>query len=89
MSDSYNFRVTDNAGRAGNFLSQEAFTEGTYKMVFDTGAYYKELAVKSFYPYIEASKVKHYFCFCYTITSHIIDIILTKHLGCNRKENVF
>lgn len=51
--DSYYFRVTNTDGRAGHFLSQESFTEGTYKMFFDTGEYFKQLAVKGFYPYVE------------------------------------
>lgn len=46
-------KVTNSDGRAGHFLSQESFTEGTYKMFFDTGAYFKQLAVKGFYPYVE------------------------------------
>ncbi|MPC29633.1 5-hydroxyisourate hydrolase [Portunus trituberculatus] len=40
-------------GRAGYFIPKEAFTQGTYKMLFDTGAYFKKLAVKGFYPYVE------------------------------------
>ena len=52
---SSDFRVTNKDGRAGYFVPQEAFTQGTYKMFFDTGAYFKQLEVKGFYPYVEVS----------------------------------
>ncbi|XP_071516068.1 5-hydroxyisourate hydrolase isoform X2 [Panulirus ornatus] len=46
-------KVTNNDGRAGHFLTQEAFTKGTYKMFFDTGDYFKQVGTKGFYPYVE------------------------------------
>lgn len=49
----YVFRVTNDDGRAGQFLSQEEFTQGTYKMFFDTGDYFKQLNIKGFYPHVE------------------------------------
>ena len=49
----YDARVTDNDGRASNFLSWEDFTPGTYKMHFSTGQYYKEKQTETFYPYAE------------------------------------
>ncbi|KAK8389076.1 hypothetical protein O3P69_020806 [Scylla paramamosain] len=46
-------KTTNCDGRAGYFVPKEAFTQGTYKILFDTGAYFKQLAVKGFYPYVE------------------------------------
>eukprot|EP00091_Calanus_sinicus_P003526 TRINITY_DN13699_c0_g1_i1.p1 TRINITY_DN13699_c0_g1~~TRINITY_DN13699_c0_g1_i1.p1 ORF type:complete len:121 (-),score=3.49 TRINITY_DN13699_c0_g1_i1:235-597(-) len=44
-------RVTNDDGRASNFLSWEEFQPGTYKMHFSTGQYFKERATESFYPF--------------------------------------
>ncbi|XP_068201945.1 5-hydroxyisourate hydrolase-like [Palaemon carinicauda] len=46
-------KVTNSDGRAGQFLSQEAFTKGIYKMYFDTADYFKQQNTKGFYPYVE------------------------------------
>jgi len=46
-------RVTNDDGRASNFLSWEDFRPGTYKMHFSTGQYFKERATETFYPYAE------------------------------------
>ncbi|XP_076032351.1 5-hydroxyisourate hydrolase [Oratosquilla oratoria] len=46
-------KVTNSDGRASNFLSQEEFTQGVYKMRFETGDYFKQLNTKGFYPYVE------------------------------------
>merc|ERR1712117_76373 len=46
-------RVTNDDGRASNFLSWEDFKPGTYKMHFATGQYYKEKQTETFYPYAE------------------------------------
>ncbi|XP_045593190.1 5-hydroxyisourate hydrolase isoform X2 [Procambarus clarkii] len=46
-------KITNDNGRAGEFLRQEAFVKGTYKMCFDTGNYFKQLGTKGFYPYVE------------------------------------
>ena len=46
-------RVTNDDGRASNFLSWEAFRPGTYKMHFATGQYFKEKQTETFYPYAE------------------------------------
>ncbi|XP_064109273.1 5-hydroxyisourate hydrolase-like isoform X2 [Macrobrachium nipponense] len=46
-------KATNSDGRAGQFLSQEAFTKGVYKMFFDTADYFKQQNTKGFYPYVE------------------------------------
>ncbi|XP_042887875.1 5-hydroxyisourate hydrolase-like isoform X3 [Penaeus japonicus] len=46
-------KETNSDGRAGQFLSQEAFTPGTYKMFFDTGDYFRQQGTTGFYPYVE------------------------------------
>jgi len=46
-------RVTNEDGRASNFLSWEQFQPGTYKMHFSTGQYFKERATETFYPFAE------------------------------------
>jgi len=46
-------RVTNDDGRASNFLSWEEFQPGTYKMHFSTGQYFKDRATETFYPYAE------------------------------------
>ena len=46
-------RVTNDDGRASNFLSWEDFRPGTYKMHFATGQYFKEKQTETFYPYAE------------------------------------
>ncbi|KAK4326032.1 hypothetical protein Pmani_003409 [Petrolisthes manimaculis] len=46
-------KVTNDDGRAGQFLSQEDFTQGTYKMFFNTGDYFQQLNTKGFYPHVE------------------------------------
>ncbi|KAK7070267.1 hypothetical protein SK128_014632 [Halocaridina rubra] len=46
-------KITNHDGRAGQFLTQEEFTNGTYKMFFDTADYFKQHNTKGFYPYVE------------------------------------
>ena len=46
-------RVTNDDGRASNFLTWEDFKPGTYKMHFATGQYYKEKNTETFYPFAE------------------------------------
>merc|ERR1719412_1106290 len=46
-------RVTNEDGRASNFLSWEDFKPGTYKMHFATGQYFKEKNTETFYPFAE------------------------------------
>lgn len=46
--------VTDPSGRVSDFgAAAPAMTPGTYKLTFDTGAYFEAMAVASFYPYVE------------------------------------
>jgi len=46
-------RVTNDDGRASNFLSWEDFKPGTYKMHFATGQYFKGKNTETFYPFAE------------------------------------
>merc|ERR1712038_180836 len=46
-------RVTNDDGRASNFISWEDFKPGTYKMHFATGRYFKEKNTETFYPFAE------------------------------------
>jgi len=46
-------RVTNDDGRASNFLSWEDFKPGTYKMHFATGQYFQEKKTETFYPFAE------------------------------------
>ena len=48
-------RVTNDDGRASNFISWEDFKPGTYKMHFATGQYFKEKNIETFYPFAEVS----------------------------------
>jgi 5-hydroxyisourate hydrolase len=46
--------VTDQSGRVGDFGVEESrMTTGTYKLTFDTGAYFEAMAVASFYPFVD------------------------------------
>ena len=46
--------VTDDDGRVANLLTADSvLPAGTYKLVFDTGAYYAASATPSFYPEVE------------------------------------
>lgn len=47
--------MTNSDGRAGQFLSQEEFTQGTYKMYFDTDDYFRQSGTTGFYPFVEVS----------------------------------
>ena len=47
------FRITDNDGRAKQFLTKDQFAVGTYRVHFDTKPYFDVLGVKTFYPYVE------------------------------------
>ena len=51
------FRVTNDDGRASNFLSWDQFHPGTYKMHFSTGQYFKERNTETFYPYAEVGAI--------------------------------
>ncbi|WP_326981720.1 hydroxyisourate hydrolase [Chryseobacterium sp. MYb264] len=48
-------KYTDSNGRIGDFLpyAQGDQNNGTYKLIFETGDYYKAQKVESFYPSIE------------------------------------
>ncbi|GAB4017975.1 hydroxyisourate hydrolase [Spirosoma migulaei] len=46
--------VTNSDGRIGNLLPKETvLPTGTYKLRFETGAYFEQLGVATFYPFIE------------------------------------
>ncbi len=47
--------VTDADGRVKDLVPQGALTEGTYRITFDTGAYFTAQGIEGFYP--EASIV--------------------------------
>ena len=47
------FRTTNDDGRMGDFIDCEDFTEGIYKMVFNTKPFFKQRNVTTFYPYVE------------------------------------
>ena len=44
--------ITNSDGRIGNLLS-EAVPSGTYKLRFDTQAYFDKLGVTTFYPFVD------------------------------------
>jgi 5-hydroxyisourate hydrolase len=46
--------MTDQSGRVSDFgVVGHTMVPGTYKLTFDTGAYFEAMAVVSFYPYVE------------------------------------
>ncbi|QDK80020.1 hydroxyisourate hydrolase [Spirosoma sp. KCTC 42546] len=46
--------VTNSDGRISNLLPKETvLPTGTYKLRFETGAYFEQLGVATFYPFIE------------------------------------
>ena len=47
------FRTTNDDGRMGEFIHCEEFSEGVYKMVFNTKPYFERQNVTTFYPYVE------------------------------------
>ncbi|XP_069130106.1 5-hydroxyisourate hydrolase-like isoform X3 [Argopecten irradians] len=47
--------ITNTDGRGGFFGSSDMWTAGTYKLYFDTGAYFASLHTKGFYPYVEVA----------------------------------
>ena len=45
--------VTDADGRVGNLLPPGSpIAEGTYRLTFETSAYFQKLGVRGFYPYV-------------------------------------
>jgi 5-hydroxyisourate hydrolase len=44
--------VTDSGGRVSDLLAAGALVEGTYRLTFDTRAYFTDRSVRSFYPEI-------------------------------------
>ena len=50
-------RTTDEDGRMGQFVECEEFSEGVYKMVFNTKPYYEKQNVATFYPYVEVCDI--------------------------------
>ena len=45
--------MTNDDGRMGDFIPCEDFSEGVYKMVFNTKPYFERQNVTTFYPYVE------------------------------------
>ncbi|XP_006004110.1 transthyretin [Latimeria chalumnae] len=45
--------VTNERGEIHNLIGEEAFTEGVYKVEFDTKTYWKDLGVVSFHDYAD------------------------------------
>ena len=58
-------RVTNEDGRASNFLSWDDFKPGTYKMHFATSQYFKEKLTETFYPYAEVTSLFTFPCWFY------------------------
>ena len=48
-------RSTNEDGRSSGFLSWDNFYPGTYKMFFNTGAYFAKTNTQSFYPFVEVT----------------------------------
>eukprot|EP00494_Astrolonche_serrata_P016922 UN17097 len=46
-------RYTNSDGRCPGLLSVDQFTPGTYKITFDTKAYFASNNTKGFYPYVD------------------------------------
>ena len=46
-------RLTNLDGRSSGFLSWRQFLPGVYKMFFNTGAYFTQTGIKTFYPFAE------------------------------------
>ena len=46
-------RSTNQDGRVGDLLAEGALVRGTYRMIFDTGAYLKASGQAVFYPQVE------------------------------------
>ncbi len=46
-------KMTDNAGRVGNFLPSDKSNAGIYRLTFLTQDYFKQSNTESFYPFIE------------------------------------
>jgi 5-hydroxyisourate hydrolase len=44
--------ITDREGRVTDFLETDKLVEGTYRLTFDTQAYFADQSVRSFYPEI-------------------------------------
>jgi 5-hydroxyisourate hydrolase len=56
--------VTDSNGRIANWLDGQVLASGIYKLVFETGAYFNQAAIATFYPVVEVTVAiadeKHY-----------------------------
>ena len=57
--------TTDQDGRVGDLVSEGVnLMPGIYRLVFDSGNYYKQLGIASFYPYVtvvfEIRDTEHY-----------------------------
>ena len=49
----YICRQTNEDGRLPGLLTKGQFISGTYRLKFDTGAYFKSIHTQSFYPFVE------------------------------------
>lgn len=47
--------ATDANGRISNWLDGQVLATGVYKLVFETGAYFNQLAISAFYPVVEVT----------------------------------
>ena len=45
--------ITNTDGRVSDFPNDVVKQPGTYKIKFETGAYFKKLAIPTFYPFVE------------------------------------
>lgn len=56
--------TTNHDGRLADLLPPSPLEPGTYRLVFDTGAYFSTLKAQGFYPYVEivftVGQEKHY-----------------------------
>lgn len=56
--------VTDANGRITNWLDEKVIAPGMYKLVFETGTYFNQSAIATFYPVVEVTIAvadeKHY-----------------------------
>lgn len=58
--DISSFSCTNADGRLPNLVTQQQFTAGTYKLRFDTGAYFRSNDIEGFYPYADVSWCLHF-----------------------------
>lgn len=64
--------MTSADGRVVFPFTNDSMAQGTYKLLFKVGDYYKALDKETLYPYVE---VRH-FCFCYDNAGYKIKFII-------------